>query len=107
LEREGEKKLDMLNYMEGTVHSQKKVAEVFQYGVEKHGKNDWKKRESRLFLEAHCRHLHEILAGRIFDGESTLQHVYHAIADLLMYAEQSHQEFVNVFGMDKESDPNA
>ena len=97
MEREGEEKLDILYYKEGTAWSQEEVAKVFQYGAKKHGRNDWKSRESKVFLESHLRHLNQIIQGSTYDVESEFRHVHHAIANLLMFAERSREEMFERF----------
>lgn len=92
MEREGEEKLDLLYYLEASASTQIRVAEVFQYGVKKHGKDDWKRHPKEQYLGACFRHLFPILKGYHFDKESNKKHLHHAIANLIMYSEQEWSE---------------
>lgn len=60
------------------------VARVLQFGSERYGKNNWQNGiEIRRLISATCRHLFAFQSGQTNDPESGLNHVSHAIANLL------------------------
>lgn len=61
------------------------VVEVFQFGVQKYGLNDWKKGlKVTETLESSIRHIHSFLNKEDIDLESGLHHIDHAITNLIM-----------------------
>jgi len=73
--------------------SLKQVADVFGYGAEKYFDNSWRTREAATFNRTFgsvMRHLTQWQMGQNTDPESNLNHLAHAVSQLLilMYVEQ-------------------
>ena len=70
------------------VNSINEIAKIFEHGLKKYGKNNWKKgiKHSRLYSAA-LRHIFSWWNGNDNDDESGLPHLYHAIVNLIMIME--------------------
>lgn len=61
------------------------IVEVFMFGAEKYGRNDWKTSTTlEDNVEACMRHILKFNQGEILDSESKLIHLAHACTRLLM-----------------------
>lgn len=62
------------------------VADVFTFGAGKYTRDNWKHLEGgeQRFLQAAMRHLVSINSGDLYDDESGLRHIDHAITSLMM-----------------------
>ena len=65
------------------------IAEVMTYGANKYGANNWQNVEDDRYYAALMRHLIAWRKGQIYDKESGLQHLKHALCNVafLLYKE--------------------
>ncbi len=61
---------------------------AFAYGATKYARDNWKlpPKEPTEHLDSAMRHIVALLSGKQRDDESNVEHIGHAIANLLMYS---------------------
>lgn len=69
------------------------LAEVLTYGASKYGENTWQGISKDRYYGALLRHLMAYRSGEVFDKESGLSHLKHAIANVafLIWIEGNHE----------------
>ena len=64
------------------------LARVLTYGAQKYKPNNWKKcKDTSVYVDALMRHLEAHRSGILFDGESGLPHLHHALCNLVFLCE--------------------
>lgn len=61
------------------------LVEVLEFGANKYGENNWRKGlKTCSIVDSTLRHLYSYLLGEDLDKESSLRHIDHALANLMM-----------------------
>lgn len=64
------------------------LAKVLTYGANKYKPNNWKKcKDTSVYYDALMRHLEAHRRGIVFDDESGLPHLHHALCNLVFLCE--------------------
>lgn len=62
-----------------------KIVKVFNFGAAKYGENNWKLcQDKTVFLDACIRHIEKYRQGNKYDEESSIEHLAHAVTNLIM-----------------------
>lgn len=73
-----------MSLIPGGYKSLKHVSIIREYGIEKYGdEHNWKKVDSRDYLDAAARHLLARIAGEKVDPESGYSHIWHCLCNLM------------------------
>lgn len=64
------------------------VAHVIAFGADKYGKDNWKLcNDKSIYVDAALRHIDAFLSGEKHDEESGMDHLAHAVANLMFVME--------------------
>ena len=87
-------KLDPCLLMDGLPYSLEELVSVLDYGACKYEKHNWKKVDGAVdrYRSAAMRHLMAMSKGEVYDKESGLRHLAHAITGLLFVAELTKED---------------
>lgn len=96
-------KLDPCLLLDGMPYSIEEIDAVLKYGADKYDKHNWKKVEGAVerYRSAAFRHLMAISKGEIYDKESGMRHLTHAITSLLFVAELTKEDINLNLGKNK------
>ena len=98
---DGGKLLSSLLYV-GLAFELEEITAVLTYGAQKYAADSWQSVPDgrRRYMDATYRHLTAMAKGELWDEESGLRHVAHAITNLLFISWLDRQELVKDSGED-------
>lgn len=76
------------------VHAEEAVAKVLTFGAKKYDDENWKKvdNDKKRYIAAARRHISAWMKGQVYDSESGLHHLAHAVTCLMFILEKEEED---------------